>query len=53
MNSEKRLLALETELSALKERLAVNDLTTSQILVQLQKAISKIEKRLGTQLPQG
>jgi len=53
MNSEKRMMALENELTALKERLAVYDLTTSQIIVQIQEAISKIEKRLGTQLQQG
>lgn len=53
MNSEKRMMVLENELSALKERLVVYDLTTSQIIVQLQEAISKIEKCLGTQLPQG
>lgn len=52
MNSEKRIMAIENELSALKERLVVSELTTSQIILQIQEAISNMEKRLAAELPQ-
>ncbi|MBF1961980.1 hypothetical protein [Enterobacter hormaechei] len=52
MYPNKRMVVLEKELSLLKERLAVIESSTSQIVAQLQKAIINIEKKLSSEFLQ-